>query len=164
MAKAIETTMEKTINTKKVAVIVYPGLEYKKAIIYGMEAARSYGANLMLVNVLPEHETSGRLALAMCECAPYDNIERNIDEEARVFFKAVKDYCEECGLDVETSTDRGSIEDVVTKLGSDADMLKLIVLPTHVGKVDYSVSVHKAEGVLQKVFTGPAKCPVVAVF
>ena len=162
MAKAIETTMEKEMTTNKVAVIIYPGLEYKKAIRYAMDTARSYGASLMLVNVMPEHDAAGRPALAMCECAPYDTIERNIDDEAHRFFKAVKGYCVEYGLEVETRLERGTIEDVVAKL--DADMLKLIVLPTHVGKVDYSVSVHKAEGVLQNIFTGPAKCPVIAVF
>jgi hypothetical protein len=160
----MEKTMGKTMNTKKVAVVIYPGLEYKKAIRYGMEAAESYGAVLMLVNVLPEHDDAGRLALAMCECGPYDKIQRSIDDEALGFFKAVKDYCAAYGLDVETCTERGAIEAVVTKLGGDAYMLKLIVLPTHVGRVDYSVTVHKAEGVLQNVFTGPAKCPVVAVF
>jgi hypothetical protein len=160
----MEKTTETTINTKKVAVIIYPGLEYKKAIRYGMETAESYGAGLMLVNVLPDHDDAGWLAMAMCECAPYDTIERSIDDEAHRFFKAVKSYCVEYGIEVETRLNRGTIEEVVAKLGSDADMLKLIVLPTHVGKVDYSVSVEKAEGVLQSVFQGPAKCPVVAVF
>jgi hypothetical protein len=130
--------MEKT--SKKVAVIAYPGLEYKKAIRYAQETASSFDAKILLIGVMPEHNLSGRIATAVCELAPYEVISENMERESMEFFKSVDKYCQDNGVAASMQFERGSLEDVVEKLGERIDNLTLIVVPTPARNTDYSLS------------------------
>lgn len=147
-------------NSKKVAVIAYPGLEYKKAIRYAQETAKSFDANMLLIGVLPQQNLSERIATSVCEIASYEAIGRNMEQESMEFFKSVNKYCLDNGIAASMQFERGSLEDVVERIEGEINNLTLIVVPTPARHTDYSLSLDSPKARISSELT---PCRVVSV-
>jgi len=149
----------------KIAVIVYPGLEYKKAILYASETAKDLEAAVQLIGVIPEFDNSERLGLAFTEYAPYGNISKKLEQETLSFFEIVYNFCVDNGLVPEKILKKGNIDEVIELLKENNEF-KLVIVPTPTKSVNYSDTFGKVRKFAQNMIPEDKEarhCSVVAV-
>ncbi|MBF0538790.1 MAG: universal stress protein [Nitrospirae bacterium] len=148
---------------KKVAVVVYPGLEYKKAIMYARETAQEYNADLVITGVMPDLSNSGNMILAIGEYGNNDSIYKKIEKDCYEFFDSVSDFCTENGITIEKRIERGEIDEIISELQGDTQNIRLIVVPAATKNVSYSVFFDSIKQFAKKIIPQEMRCPVVSV-
>jgi len=147
----------------KIAVIVYPGLEYKKAILYAKETATDLGASVQLVGVMPEFNQSERIGMAVAEYGPYGNITQRLEKETLAFFDIAHRFCKDNGLAADRQVVQGTLEHVIEMLKEDKEY-KLVIVSTPTKSVNYTDALGSVKKFAKKMLPGePRQCPVVSV-
>ncbi|MBF0343446.1 MAG: hypothetical protein HQL06_04360 [Nitrospirae bacterium] len=149
--------------SKKVAVVVYPGLEYKKAILYGRETSIELNTDLMVMGVMPELRGASSAALAFGEFGNADSVCKKIEKDCYDFFERVSQYCSESGIKTEKRIEEGEIDEIISKLQGDTQNIRLIVVPAATKNVSYSVFFDSLKKFAKNMIPQEMRCPVVSV-
>ncbi len=156
--------MSKIEKNKKVAVVVYPGLEYKKAIMYARETAEEYSAELMVAGVMPDLRDSGNMMLAIGEYGNNATVCSKIEKDCYEFFDMVSRFCAENNIKIETRINKGEIDEIIGELQRDTQNIRLIVVPAATKNVNYSVFFDSIKQFARKMIPSQeVRCPVVSV-
>ncbi|MCI4625320.1 MAG: universal stress protein [Candidatus Magnetoovum sp. WYHC-5] len=153
----ITTVDINSTDLKKIVVIVYPGIEYKKAVEYGSNMAKMINGEITLLGVVPEIDNREIASMACFEMAPYAEISSELEREFIKFYDIVCQYCTEIGVSVQKCLVSGSIDDIIARI--EKKDLNLIVLPTSSSKVDYTLTPLS----FGRGYSGLSRCPIVAV-
>ncbi|KJU87503.1 hypothetical protein MBAV_000317 [Candidatus Magnetobacterium bavaricum] len=155
--------MSKIEGNKKIAVVVYPGLEYKKAIMYAKDTAEEYSADLMITGVIPDL-SSGSMILTIGEYGNNAAICNDIEKDCYKFFDMVSQFCAENAIKIEKRIEKGEIDEIIGKLQSDTQNIRLIVVPAAAKSVSYSVFFDSIKQFARKMIPSQeVRCPVVSV-
>ncbi|MBF0336366.1 MAG: universal stress protein [Nitrospirae bacterium] len=156
--------MSKIEGNKKVAVVVYPGLEYKKAIMYARETANEYSADLVVTAVMPDLRDSGNMMLAIGEYGNNAAVCNKIERDCYEFFDRVEQFCTENGIKADQRIEKGEIDEIITALQADTQNIRLIVVPAATKNVNYSVFFDSIKQFARKMLPSQEmRCPVVSV-
>ncbi len=146
----------------KVAVLLRKGLPYKRTILYAYRRAQEIGAKLLLLGVVPRLSGTRMMSMALCEVAPYDAVEKEVEREASEFLEWAIQFCLDKGITVESRVEAGGL-DVVMKRASQDKEIKLVVIPTPTNEEHHGEFLSAIKCFAQDVFDYELRCPIVSV-
>ena len=147
---------------KKIAVLIYPGLEYKKAILYARDSAQILGTDIHLIGVIPELNNSERVSLSINEYGIYGDITQKMEKEVMAFFDTAYQFCKENNISVVRVIQKGHIEEVIETLKQSED-IRLVVVSTLTKSVNYLDAVSSVRKLAKHLIPNTGTCPVISV-